>query len=46
VTANPNYRDKARWFQKVLTETRGLDVAADLIERAFGEKTWKTRLRR
>jgi zeaxanthin glucosyltransferase len=42
VTANPNYRDKARWFQKVLGETRGLDVAADIIERAFGEKTWKT----
>jgi zeaxanthin glucosyltransferase len=41
VTANPNYRDKARWFQKVLGETRGLDVAADIIERAFGEKTWK-----
>ena len=28
--ANPNYRDKARWFQKVLGETRGLDVAADI----------------
>ncbi len=24
VTANPNYRDKARWFQKVLGETCGL----------------------
>jgi zeaxanthin glucosyltransferase len=43
VTANPNYRDKARWFQKVLAETRGLDVAADIIERAFGENTWKTK---
>jgi MGT family glycosyltransferase len=37
VKANPNYRDKARWFQKVLGETRGLDVAADIIERVFGE---------
>jgi zeaxanthin glucosyltransferase len=39
VTANPSYRDKARWFQKVLGETRGLDMAADIIERAFGENT-------
>jgi MGT family glycosyltransferase len=37
VTANPNYRDKARWFQKVLGETCGLDIAADIIERVFGE---------
>jgi UDP:flavonoid glycosyltransferase YjiC (YdhE family) len=35
VKANPNYRDKARWFQKVLGETRGLDIAADIIERVF-----------
>jgi zeaxanthin glucosyltransferase len=37
VKANPNYRDKARWFQKVLGETRGLDIATDIIERVFGE---------
>ena len=37
VKANPSYRDKARWFQKVLGETRGLDIAADIIERVFGE---------
>ena len=37
VKENPNYRDKARWFQKVLGETRGLDVAAGIIERVFGE---------
>jgi zeaxanthin glucosyltransferase len=43
VAANPSYRDKARWFQKVLAETRGLDVAADIIERAFGDNTWKTK---
>jgi zeaxanthin glucosyltransferase len=36
VTADPSYRDKARWFQKILGETRGLDMAADIIERAFG----------
>ena len=35
VLDNPRYRDKARWFQKVITQTHGLDVAADVIERAF-----------
>jgi UDP:flavonoid glycosyltransferase YjiC (YdhE family) len=35
VLEKPNYRDKARWFQKVLGETRGVDVAADVIERVF-----------
>jgi zeaxanthin glucosyltransferase len=37
VAANPNYRVKARWFQKFLAETRGLDIAADIIERVFEE---------
>jgi MGT family glycosyltransferase len=37
VTANPKYRVKARWFQKVLAETPGLDIAADIIERIFEE---------
>jgi zeaxanthin glucosyltransferase len=37
VTANRNYRDKARWFQKVIAKARGLDLAADIIERVFGE---------
>ena len=36
VTSNPSYRNKARWFQNVIRETRGLDVAADVIERVFG----------
>jgi MGT family glycosyltransferase len=36
VTSDPSYRDKARWFQKVLREARGLDVAADIIEGVFG----------
>ena len=35
VLANPGYRDKARYFQKVIAETQGLDIAADLVERAF-----------
>ena len=35
VLDNPRYRDKARWFQKVITQRRGLDVAAEVIERAF-----------
>ena len=39
VTSNPSYRDKARWFQNVLREKRGLDVAADIIEQAFGSRT-------
>jgi MGT family glycosyltransferase len=36
VISNPSYRDKARWFQNVLRERRGVDVAADVIEHAFG----------
>jgi zeaxanthin glucosyltransferase len=35
VRSNPNYRDKARWFQQTIKETRGLDLAADIVERAF-----------
>jgi zeaxanthin glucosyltransferase len=35
VLENPRYREKARWFQKVIAQTRGLDVAADVIEQAF-----------
>jgi UDP:flavonoid glycosyltransferase YjiC (YdhE family) len=36
VTSNPSYRTKVRWFQNIIRETRGLDVAADVIERVFG----------
>jgi UDP:flavonoid glycosyltransferase YjiC (YdhE family) len=36
VTSNPSYRDKARWFQNILREKRGLGVAADIIEQVFG----------
>lgn len=35
IKGNPNYRDKAAWFQKVLEENHGLEVAADIVERAF-----------
>jgi zeaxanthin glucosyltransferase len=35
VRSNPSYRDKARWFQQIIKETRGLDVAADIVEWAF-----------
>jgi zeaxanthin glucosyltransferase len=35
VLTDSGYRDKARYFQKVIAETRGLDVAAEAIERAF-----------
>jgi zeaxanthin glucosyltransferase len=38
VTTNRGYRDKARWFQEVIAKTRGLDRAADIIERVFGER--------
>jgi zeaxanthin glucosyltransferase len=35
VMNNERYREKARWFQKVIAETRGLDLATEVIERAF-----------
>jgi zeaxanthin glucosyltransferase len=37
VLNNPGYREKARYFQKVIARAQGLDTAADLIERAFGK---------
>jgi zeaxanthin glucosyltransferase len=35
VMSSPGYREKARWFQNVIVQTRGLDLAAEVIERAF-----------
>jgi MGT family glycosyltransferase len=35
VLENQRYRERARYFQKVIAETRGLEVAADRIEQAF-----------
>ena len=35
VRQNPSYRDKARHFQRVIAQTQGLDLAADVIQRGF-----------
>ena len=35
VSGDPKYRERARGFQKVIAQRCGLDVAADVIERAF-----------
>jgi zeaxanthin glucosyltransferase len=36
VLTDPSYREKAQYFKKVIAETRGLDRAAEIVERAFG----------
>jgi UDP:flavonoid glycosyltransferase YjiC (YdhE family) len=36
VRKNPVYRDRARYFQKVIAKTHGLDIAASAIEQALG----------
>ena len=36
ITANQGYRLRARYFQEVIAKTRGLDAAAEIIERSFG----------
>jgi zeaxanthin glucosyltransferase len=35
VLQDPSYRERAAYFQKVISQTRGLDVAANIIEEAF-----------
>ena len=35
VLQDPSYRERAEYFEKVISKTRGLDVAADIIEQAF-----------
>jgi zeaxanthin glucosyltransferase len=35
VLQDPSYRERADYFQKVISRTQGLDVAADIIEQAF-----------
>jgi MGT family glycosyltransferase len=35
VLQDPSYRERADYFQKVISKTRGLDVAADVIEQAL-----------
>jgi zeaxanthin glucosyltransferase len=32
---DPTYRERANYFQKVIAKTRGLDVAAEIIEQTF-----------
>lgn len=32
VLTDPSYRERAQYFQKAIAETRGLDIAADVIE--------------
>ena len=39
VLGNPQYRQKARKFQAAIARNRGLDLAAELIERAFKSKS-------
>jgi zeaxanthin glucosyltransferase len=36
VRENPVYRERAHYFQKVISQARGLDFAASTIEQAFG----------
>lgn len=35
VQSNPDYRDRACFFKDVFAETRGLDMAAEIVERVF-----------
>jgi zeaxanthin glucosyltransferase len=35
VVEDPDYRDRARSFQKAIAENHGLDVAANVVEQAF-----------
>jgi MGT family glycosyltransferase len=37
VLKTPTYREKALYFRKVIAQARGLDKAADVLERAFRE---------
>jgi MGT family glycosyltransferase len=38
VLQNPQYRERAKKFQAAIAQTHGLDLTADLIERAFKTK--------
>jgi UDP:flavonoid glycosyltransferase YjiC (YdhE family) len=35
VLQDPSYRERAGYFRKVISKTRGLDVAVNIIEQAF-----------
>jgi zeaxanthin glucosyltransferase len=45
VLHDPSYRDRARFFREAIAAANGLEVACDLIERAFGirARTMKNR---
>jgi zeaxanthin glucosyltransferase len=38
ILRDPRYRIRAQYFRRVIAETRGLDLAADVIERAFSRE--------
>ena len=38
VLENRRYQENARHFRRVIAQTRGLDIAAEVIEQAFGKK--------
>ena len=40
VATNPGYRVRARYFRDVIAKTRGLDVAAGIIEQSLGANQW------
>lgn len=42
VLSCPIYRENARKFQQIISETNGLSIAADIVERAFGANTKST----
>jgi len=46
VLQDPSYCARADYFQKVISKTRGLDVAADIIERALQKHQKEIRKRR
>lgn len=35
VLRDPGYRSRAQYFRRLIAKTHGLDLAADVIERAF-----------
>jgi len=43
VLQDPSYSERAGYFQTVISKTRGLDVAADIIEQAFHKYQRETR---
>ena len=43
VLSDPGYRKRAQYFRRVIAETNGLDLAADVIERAFLTRAAVTR---